>query len=187
MLTQIILIENLKRIGFICTLWVICMFFYHLIIYFAIDEVDPTKIDFAQYILSGFVLGLLFGLTNGFLEVFIFRQRFRRIRFGYTVILKTILFVVAFIATVVFFILIKNYVLAPLEIFERPQENEIAEFFSSSVFYKHGLYAIIFSFGINFLLQVDNKMGENVLFNLFFGRFHKPRKQERIIMFLELC
>jgi len=186
MLTQIILIENLKRIGFICTLWVICMFFYHLIIYFAIDEVDPTKIDFAQYILSGFVLGLLFGLTNGFLEVFIFRQRFRRIRFGYTVILKTILFVVAFIATVVFFILIKNYVLAPLEIFERPQENEIAEFFSSSVFYKHGLYAIIFSFGINFLLQVDNKMGENVLFNLFFGRFHKPRKQERIIMFLDL-
>jgi adenylate cyclase len=29
-------------------------------------------------------------------------------------------------------------------------------------------------------------MGKNVLLNLFFGRFHRPRKQERIIMFLDL-
>jgi adenylate cyclase len=162
------------------------MFFYHLIIFFAIDEIDPTKIDFTQYIISGFVLGLIFGLTNGFLEVFLFRQRFSRLKFGYTVILKTVLFVLAFIATVTFFILIKNYLLSPMGIFKSSQENEIAAFFSSTVFYKHGLYALLFSFTINFLLQVDNKMGKNVLFNLFFGKFHKPRKQERIIMFLDL-
>ena len=186
MLTQTKLIENLKRIGFICTLWVICMFFYHLLIFFAIDEVDPAKIDFTQYIISGFLLGLLFGLTNGFLEVFIFKQRFRRMNFGYTVILKTFLFVAAFIATVVLFIFIKNNMLASLGIFERARENEIAGFFSSPVFYKHGIYAVLFIFGINFFLPVDKKMGKNVLLNLFFGRFHRPRKQERIIMFVDL-
>lgn len=186
MFTQTKLIENLKRIGFITTLWVICMFFYHLLIFFAIDEVDPESIDFVQYNMSGFLLGLLFGLIHGFLEVFIFKQRFRRITFGYTVILKTLLFVAAFMATVILFILVKNYMLASLGIFERAQDNEIAGFFSSPVFYKHGMYAILFSFGINFFLQVDNKMGKNVLLSLFFGRFHKPRKQERIIMFLDL-
>ena len=180
------LIENLKRIGFICTLWVICMFFYHLLIFFAINEVDPAKIDFTQYIFSGLLIGLLFGITNGILEVLIFKQRFRRINFGYTVILKTILFVASFITTVILFILIKNYLLASLGIFERPRENEITGFFSSSVFYKHGIYAVLFSFGINFFLQVDKKMGKNVLLNLFFGRFHRPRKQERIIMFVDL-
>jgi len=148
------------------------MFFYSLIIYFTIDEVEPDKIDFVENIISGFILGLLFGLTNGFLEVFIFRQRFKRIKFGYTVILKTNLFIAAFIATVIVFILIKNYMLVPVGLFEKPNENEIAEFFGSSVFFKHGLYAILFSFGINFFLQIDNKMGKNVLFNLFFGRFH---------------
>jgi adenylate cyclase len=186
MLTQTKLIENLKRIGFICALWVICMFFYHLLIFFAIDEVNPEFLNFDQYIISGFLLGLLFGLTNGFLEVFIFKQRFRRLNFGYTIILKTVLFVVAFIATVILFILIKNYMLASLGIFEAAQENEIAGFFSSPVFYKHGIYAVLFSFGINFFLQVDKKMGKNVLLNLFFGRFHRPRKQERIIMFVDL-
>ena len=186
MLTQTKLIENLKRIGFIITLWVICMFFYHLLIFFAIDEVDSEFLDFDQYIISGFLLGLLLGLTNGLLEVFIFKQRFRRMNFGYTVILKTMLFVAAFMVTVILFILIKNYMLAFLGIFERAEENEIAGFFSSTVFYKHGIYAVLFSFGINFFLQADNKMGKNVLLNLFFGRFHRPRKQERIIMFLDL-
>jgi len=186
-LTQTKLIENLKRIGFISTLWVICMFFYHLFfLFFVIDEVDPEFKDFVEHIISGFLLGLLFGLTNGLLEVFIFKQRFRRMKFGYTVILKTMLFVAAFIITVVLFILIKHYMLAFLGIFESTQENEITRFFSSPVFYKHLLYAVLISFGINFFLQVDNKMGKNVLLNLFFGRFHRPRKQTRIIMFLDL-
>jgi adenylate cyclase len=179
-------IENFYKIGLICTLWVICMFFYHLIIYFAVDEVAPGRIDFVQYIIAGFVLGLLFGLINGLLEVFIFKQRFRRMKFGYTVVVKTVLFTAAFVATVVLFILMKNYLLVPMGIFERAQENEIAEFFSSAVVYKHGLYAILFSFSVNFLLQVDSKMGRHVLFNLFVGRFHRPRRQKRIIMFLDL-
>ncbi|MFC2103566.1 adenylate/guanylate cyclase domain-containing protein, partial [Bacteroidota bacterium] len=180
------LIEHLKRIGLICALWLICMFFYHLIIFFSIDEVQPGKIVFGQYIMSGVLLGLLFGLTNGLVEVFIFKHKFRRIKFGYTVLLKTILFFTAFIVTVVLFILTKKYVLVSLGLFEKASDNEIAGFFSSSVFYKHALYALLFSFGINFFLQVDKKMGKNVLLNLFLGRFHRPRKQKRIIMFLDI-
>ncbi|MGE5847920.1 MAG: adenylate/guanylate cyclase domain-containing protein [Ignavibacteria bacterium] len=186
MLKQTKLIENIKRIGIICTLWIICLFFYHLLIYFAVDEVNPGKLGLAESFLSASILGLLLGLTNGFLEVFIFRQRFKRLRFGYTVILKTFLFAAAFIAAVVFFIQIKNYLLAPSGLYERPVHNELGEFFGSPVFFKHGLYAVLFSFGINFFLQIDNKMGKNVLFNLFFGRFHKPRKLVKIIMFLDL-
>ena len=186
MLKQTKLIENIKRIGIICTLWIICLFFYYLLIYFAIDEVSPDKLDLAESFLSAFIIGLLLGLTNGFLEVFIFRQRFKRLRFSYTVILKTFLFAAAFIATVVFFIQIKNYLLAPSGLYEKPVHDELGEFFGSSEFFKHGLYAVLFSFVINFFLQIDNKMGKNVLFNLFIGKFHRPRKQKKIIMFLDL-
>lgn len=185
MIKQTKLIENIRRIGIICTLWILCIFLYYLLIYFAVGEVDPNKIEFVGFIISGCILGLLFGLTNGFLEVFIFRQRFKRLKFGYTVILKTIFFITAFMATVIFFILIKNYALVPVGLFEK-KNDEIAEFFGSTLFFKHGFYAVLFSFGINFFLQIENKMGKNVLFNLFFGKFHRPRKQERIIMFLDL-
>ena len=178
--------ENVKRIGVICTLWIICMFFYHLIIFFSVDEIAPNKIEFVKYMVSGIILGLIFGLTNGFLEIFIFRQRFKRLRFGYTVILKTLLFIITFLVTIIVFIQIKNYLLVAVGLFEMPNENDLAEFFGSPVVFEHGLYALLISFGINFFLQIDNKMGKNVLFNLFFGRFHSPRKQEKIIMFLDL-
>ena len=187
MLKQTKLAENLKRIGIICALWMISLFFYYLLIYFAIDEVNPGIINFIQSSITGLVLGLLFGLINGFLEVFIFKQKFKRLRFGYAVILKTILFISTFVTTVVAFILIKNYLLVPIKLFDSPKENEIREFLGSDEFFKHGLFAVLFSFGINFLLQIDNKIGKNVLFNLFIGKFHKPRKQNKIIMFLDLA
>lgn len=179
-------IENLKRIGIICALWTISLFFYHLVIYFTIDEVSPGTINFMQSAVTGVILGLLFGLINGFLEVFIFKQKFKRLRFGYAVIFKTGLFIAVFIVTVVAFLLIKNYSLVPIGIFDTPNTNEIPEFFRSKAFLKHGLFAILLSFGINFFLQIDNKMGKNVLFNLFIGKFHRPRKQNKIIMFLDL-
>jgi adenylate cyclase len=162
------------------------MFFYHLVIYFALDEVNPGTITFLQSTVTGLVLALLFGSINGILEVYIFKQKFKRLRFGYAVILKTILFISAFVVTVTAFILIKNISLVPIGLFETPETNELPEFFGSSVFFKHGLFAVLFSFGINFLLQIDNKMGKNVLLYLFIGKFHKPRKQNKIIMFLDL-
>lgn len=186
MFKQTRLTDSLQKIGVISTLWVICMLFYYLIIYFAVEEVDNTKLEFIPFVISGLVLGLIFGSINGLLEVFIFRQRFKRLKFGYTVILKTILFAAAFFATVLLFIIIKNSLLVPTGLFGKPEENEIVEFIGSPVFFKHGFFALVFSFGINFFLQIDNKMGKNVLFNLFVGRFHKPREQEKIIMFLDL-
>jgi adenylate cyclase len=178
--------ENIKRIGIICVLWVIFMIFYYQLIYFTLDETNIDKMDYLHHITAGFILGLLFGLTNGLLEIFIFRKKFKRLKFGYTVLLKTILFTAAFVLTVVVFILFKNIVMVQLGLFENPNQNEIAEFFGSSVLYKHGIYAVLFSFIINFLLQIDNKMGKNVLFNLLIGRFHSPRKLEKVIMFLDL-
>ena len=180
------LIEKLKKIGFICALWVIFMFFYHLIIFFAVDEVDPGKINLFPHIISGLLLGLLFGLTNGFLEVFVFKEKFRRLRFGHTVVAKTFLFSFTFIFVVIFFILIKTYILIPIGVYDKTTENELTVFFGSAVFYKHGFYALLFSFGINFILQVDNKMGKNVLFDLFVGKYHSPRRKKRIIMFLDV-
>jgi len=35
-------------------------------------------------------------------------------------------------------------------------------------------------------MQMKKKMGKGVLLNLFLGKYHEPRKEERIVMFLDL-
>jgi len=179
-------IENIKRIISICVIWVVCMIFYFTLIFFTIGEVAPDKANIYDFFISTFFIAALLGIINGILEVFIFQSKFQKMKFMHVVIAKTFYFFIAFIITVVLFILFKNNILFPLGIVSNVQENEIIEFFTSSVFYKHGFFTIIISFGINFFIQVNRKMGKGVLFDMFLGRYHLPRQKDRIIMFLDL-
>jgi len=179
-------IDNLKRIISICAIWVVFMTFYFTLIFFTIGEVSPNKVNIYDFIISSFFIAVLLGIINGILEVFIFQSKFQKMKFMHVVIAKTFYFFIAFVITVVLFILFKSNLLYPLGIVNNVQENEIIEFFTSSVFYKHGFFTIVISFGINFFLQVSRKMGKGVLFDTFFGRYHIPRQKDRIIMFLDL-
>ncbi len=162
------------------------MIFYFTLIFFAIGEVAPDKADIYDFIISTFFIAVFLGIINGILEVFIFQSRFQKMKFAHVVIAKTIYFFIAFVITVVLFILLKNHILYPLGIVDNFQQDEIVIFFTSSVFYKHGFFTIIISFGINFFIQVNRKMGKGVLFDMFLGRYHLPNQQDRIIMFLDL-
>lgn len=47
------------------------------------------------------------------------------------------------------------------------------------------LWALIIA-GTQFLLQVSDTFGQGVLWNFIIGRYHQPREEERIFMFLDL-
>jgi len=178
--------EIVRRILSITSIWMVLIFLYSTVILFTIDEVVPGKISTNDFLISTFIIGLMLGITNGLLEVFVFQSRFKNMKFVNVVISKTLLFILAFILTVIFVIIIKDYLLYPLGIIKVVQKQEFIEHFTDTEIYKHALFAVIMSFAVNFHLQVSKKMGKGVLFNLFFGKYHNPRQEEKIIMFLDL-
>lgn len=182
------LFSNIRTILNLMLAWFISLLLYYSIIYLTLDEVGLPENSFSNILSLVVFLSILFGLMNGILEITIFRTKFNRIKFSLVVFYKTTLIIVVFVISVIIFISVKNYVFAPLGITlgEPPQEDEIISFFSSLVFYKHGGFVIIMSFMINFFFQLKSKMGKGVLFNLFIGKYHFPRQEERIIMFLDL-
>lgn len=182
------LFRNIRTILNLILAWFISLLLYYSIIYLTLDEVGFPENSFSNIFNLVVFLSILFGLMNGILEATIFRTKFKRIKFSLVVIYKTALIIVVFVVSVIIFISAKNYVFAPLGIAlgDPPQENEIISFFSSSVLYKHGGFVIIMSFMINFFFQLKSKMGKGVLFNLFIGKYHFPRQEKRIIMFLDL-
>ncbi len=179
-------LRNIKSIGYIILAWLVSMLLYTTVIYFTIDEIDPERSTYMEWITFTIIIAIIIGSINGILEVYVFRNRFTRMKFSLVILSKTALFFAAFIVTAVLYIQFKSFILVPLGIGEKGVEDELYSFFTSSVFYKHGSYTIIMSFIINFLLQINRKMGSGVLLNLFFGRYHSPRQEERIIMFLDL-
>lgn len=180
--------KNFKIIINITVAWLFALSIHFSVIYMTLDELNAPTPGILNWFGFIVVLSLFFGGLSGLLEVYILRDRLKRIKFSLVVLYKTMLFLLLFIVAVSFFISFKNFVLAPMGIIigDPPQENELLSFLSSPVFFKHGGVVLIFSFMINFFFQIKSKMGKGVLFNLFVGKYHFPRKEERIIMFLDL-
>ena len=178
--------EIIRRILSITSIWMVFVFLYFTIILLTIDEINPDTISVFDFILSSFIVGLTLGITNGMLEVFVFQSKFKNMKFVNVVLAKTFYFILAFILAVISVIIIRDYLLHPLGIIQEVRKKEFMEHFLQSEIYKHALFTIIMSFAINFLLQVNKMMGKGVLFSLFFGKYHNPRMEEKIIMFLDL-
>lgn len=47
-------------------------------------------------------------------------------------------------------------------------------------------FALAASFVFNFLLEVNQMLGRNVLLNVITGRYHRPRREERVFLFVEM-
>jgi len=48
------------------------------------------------------------------------------------------------------------------------------------------LFSLAFSFIFVFILDINTLLGQNVLFNFITGRYHRPRLEERILLFIDM-
>ncbi len=124
------------------------------------------------------VHGVIFGLAIGWFEVFHARGRgaewFRRLPFFASVLVKTALMTVIIVAV----LLIGGMVILP----ERLAAANAAPFFAVDVIVAFGL-ALVFQL----ILAVRSVVGGRVLGNLIIGRYHRPLKEERVFLFLDLA
>lgn len=135
---------------------------------------------------SGALIGLM---GSGFIalnEVWFSKSVIRHLKFTTLLIYKSILYTT-------FFILLIVLVLS----FERSVERDVSwhSYLSSTAFmnflWKEDLHVMIIyslSATVSFILvyQISRKMGQGVLWNFVSGKYHKPREEERIFMFMDI-
>jgi adenylate cyclase len=182
-------IQNIKTIGLITSIWIAALFLYFDLIYITRHVVQPeVEIKLIAEFIQIIIIALGLGLLNGIFEVYIYKNIFKKMPFFLVTVTKTFFFVLAFVLTVT------------IVFFLNPLEHKLPENMDNlwgrleilfSLFFRiemiaHLTYSVIISFGINFFLQVNRKMGKGVLYNLFFGKYHSPREEKRIIQFLDL-
>ena len=129
-------------------------------------------------VLLGFPLGLFFGL----MELFLFpmaKMRFRQWSFTKVLIFKTFLYTAGIFAVTV--------VIATIDgLFEGLTMNELLEFITSlRQLILIGYTLVIYSLLV-FFLQINLLLGEGILWKFIRGKYHNPREEERIFMFLDM-
>jgi adenylate cyclase len=132
---------------------------------------------FTISILLGSLTGVLYVLIEWLLD----RPVIRTKSYGLVLVLKTFLY----------FILIKILMALAFMIFNREvygwvDRRFVEEALRGQTFLVFMVYFLIVSAVITFIRQMDQKFGPGVLWNMLIGKYHKPREEERIFMFIDL-
>ena len=163
------LIRKLRTLGLICIFTSLAGVVFQLI--------DENRFDHNS-ILVGLPLGLVFGLFELFLFPG-FHVHFQKWSFTRIFIFKTLLYTgIIYLITVTLAFIIGWT--------EGRNISELPVFLISLEQWVLVLYCLIIYSLLVFLLQINQLLGEGVLWKFIRGKYHRPREEERIFMFLDM-
>jgi len=163
------LVRRFKTLGLICLFTSFAGVIYQLI--------DEKRLDYNS-VLLGFPLGLVFGL----LELFLFanaEKRFRQWPFTRMLVFKVLLY-----SVLIFLVAGSISIIAGLS--AGHHMNDFYNFLKTPepwvlIFYTLVIYGLLV-----FFLQINQLLGEGILWKFIGGKYHQPREEERIFMFLDM-
>ena len=116
----------------------------------------------------GFIISFLCAVGN-----FGFLPRFERLPFLWFILIKSMYFTAVTVLVVAArFVLLRSYLNpGPLTV-----RLLVIVVFTT----------LVFAFVVNLIFMLRRMLGQNVLYNFFSGRYHKPLEEQRIFMFLDI-
>ncbi len=167
--------------------WIILVYFYFFISIWGLSKQidDPVILNYIfswraqlEILLTAVSFGTLFTLVNAIVD----RSAIRRQSFGLIILIKSILYILSM--SIVFFL-----VLAVFNLFDLMGGEEYHRLIGMFDFFYMASIIVYYIFGIlllNFILQVDKKFGPGILLKLLLGKYHKPKQENHIFLFLDL-
>ena len=142
--------------------------------------------NFCRTIIITSATALLGGILIGSIEIVLLHKLFVQKSLAKKIVYKMLTYLVV----IVLFLLVNTLIYSSSElktgIFSEPVWNNTWLFFSSYSFWGVEFYvaAVI---GVSlFYTEVSDNLGQGVLNNFFTGKYHSPKEEERIYMFLDM-
>jgi len=184
----------MKKTQFYKILFLVCFFvccsifivFYEASISGFESSIGGKHYSFLRILISIVFVTIIGASLMGSLVVLYLDKLLRKKPFGLTLLIKTIVFLI-FIFIFTSFAIIYSYSSdLGKSVLHKNVINEYIEYLSSATFVMSIVYwgvAILFAF---FILQVSEKFGQGVLVNFLRGKYHQPKEENRIFMFMDL-
>lgn len=162
---------KLKQLGIITGIWLIIGLFiplYDRVALFTTNAVAPIpKYTIAESIIINMGAALIGALLGGSLLVFYINVKFRDKSYGYTILTVVISFVAV--------LAIVNIVLRAFDVPSDPLR----------ILKNCMIWGVVVAI-TQLFLQINNKFGKGVFWNILRGKYNTPKEERRIFMFLDL-
>ena len=178
---------NLKEWVLTVSAFTASFYLYSLFSYFGVEnliqeglikEYFDSNVWHLEVIIAGILFGTLFILINRLTE----RTAFRKRSFGFNILLKTALYILAL--SVVFVIIYQLF--SVLGLLSNEMIKNFGGYISINLVLSFFTYCLLQVLLINFIISVSNKFGPSSLIDLLTGKYYHPRSHELIFLFLDL-
>ncbi len=187
---------NFKELLFIIAWWELSFKLYAIIVllashgknhpthfirdFFSGDNIFFVNTDFISLGFIGFFIGIITGLA----EIYVFPGLFKRKAFLSAILFKKLIYIITILSISAVVIFTNNILTQGVSFTDALLK--IPGFFEQSEFIAIFVFGFLVSLGINFILQIKNKISPEVLVQLILGKYYKPKSEERIFLFLDL-
>jgi len=172
---------------FIILAWAMLFYFYFIISYWGLYDFLAENIikDYIStwYIHFEIISGtILFGIFFSLIDYLTDQTSIRRKSFGKIILIKSLLYV--FMIAIVFGAVYGLFYIYKIGPFKYPENLlkiiNLRMIISWIIFF---IFSILF---ITFVIQINKKIGPGNLVKLITGKYHKPRDEKRIFLFIDL-
>jgi adenylate cyclase len=184
-------VYRLKQLFFIVLYWVTMTRIVVSLEFYSVDGQVGSMFDLDLFaslrhnMITATLSGLAIGIVTGLGEVFLFKSIYFRSRsFLQLMVIKMLAYflIIAVIAMATAYLYLVTL---------RGSEGleamvTIFKLLNSNGFYHLLMIGLLLSFGINFLLIIQGKMGPRIFTAILSGKYHKPREEHRIFLFADL-
>lgn len=137
-------------------------------------------------LLKGLLIGFMITFVSSVFENFVFKNNFNKLKFSVTLIIRTIFYIFIISFSVLTVWVVHESSLNDESLLNTIKSDDFSKFILTGDFKNIFFFSIAASFVINFFMQINSLLGKKVLLNYITGKYHKPRKEFRTFMFLDL-
>ncbi|MGB5895314.1 MAG: adenylate/guanylate cyclase domain-containing protein [Ignavibacteriaceae bacterium] len=190
---------KLKRVLNLTLFWIFAGIFFtiieYLLVYPAakienIQHLTPvvhiSTYDFGRSISTTILAAIIAGLSIGTFEIFYFQELFRKKSFGYTVLIKSLIYSFAMVFLIIVGLFFDQGFSTDKSIFHPEVAKAVVTFLSGTGVWAFVVYWTAIVILTQIFMQVRDSFGYGVLPNFILGRYNKPKEERRIFMFLDL-
>ncbi len=182
---------NLNKVAVITIGYILITIFISFFNYTLINSpysLGPSEeFSVKSYLLTNLISGLVTGLLSGTLLVSVNNQLFRRRSFKFAMLTTLMAYISIFLlVTIVSSI---AYVLGQEGLKEISYDSikiTLGAVFATKLITAYFIFWGVITLFTLFLLQVNDKFGPGVLLKFLAGKYYKPRKEQRVFMFLDM-
>ncbi|MDX2247109.1 MAG: adenylate/guanylate cyclase domain-containing protein [Bacteroidia bacterium] len=137
-----------------------------------------------RILLQGLFTGTAFGLAFGLLDILLDKKILRETAYGLVILIRTLAHIILTLVIILHSILITHL------LFDGGLDETFVELLRESMLSKTAIVLLVYtgvvSILFNLIRQINAMFGPGILYNIISGKYHHPKEESRIFMFLDL-